>query len=279
MASVVYTSGWNGWNMQNVDGMTGSGALGTVVFDLDGVVYVDAHAVPGAGDALRWISDAGWHIVFATNNSTRTASAVLDNIEKRTGFRSPTANVVTSAMAAASWASTRYERVFVVGEPGLIETLEESGLTVVDDAPADCVIVGLDRDLSYAKIDTASRLIRGGAAFIATNTDATFPTMTGPAPGAGTIVSAVATASGVEPLACGKPHVPMLTLVREMIQGDSVWVVGDRPDTDLAMARRAGWTAVLVLTGVTSSEIGITTDHAPHHTLESIADLPDLLAT
>jgi 4-nitrophenyl phosphatase len=262
----------------NADGTTGGESLGTIVFDLDGVVYVDAHAVPGAGDALQAIADAGWHIIFATNNSTRTAATVRKNIEERTGFVSSEANVVTSAMAAASWAHARYQRIFVVGEPGLTQTLQDEGLTVVEDATADCVIVGLDRGLSYDKIDIASRLIRGGAAYIATNTDATFPTRTGLAPAAGSIVSAVTTASGVEPLACGKPHVPMLTLVREKIRGDSTWVVGDRPDTDLAMARRAGWNAVLVLTGVTSASTEITPDHAPHYTLESIAQLPALLS-
>ena len=259
------------------DGTTDGEPLGTIVFDLDGVVYVDNHAVPGAGAALQAIADAGWHIIFATNNSTRTAATVREHIRDRTGFDSPTADVVTSAMAAASWASTRYKRAFVVGEPGLKETLLEEGLTVVQDATADCVIVGLDRGLTYDKIDVASRLIRGGAAFIATNTDATFPTQTGLAPAAGAVVSAITTASGVEPLACGKPHVPMLALVRRKTRGDSVWVVGDRPDTDLAMGRRAGWTAVLVLTGVTSSETRITSDHAPHHTLPSIAELPKLL--
>lgn len=261
------------------DGTTDHAPLGTIVFDLDGVVYVDSYAVPGAGDALQAISQAGWHIVFATNNSTRTAATVREHIEHRTGFSSPTASVVTSAMAAASWARSRYERVFVVGEPGLVETLESSGLKIVQDATADCVIVGLDRNLSYGKIDIASRLIRDGAAFIATNTDATFPTQTGPAPGAGSIVASVTTASGVEPLACGKPHVPMLSLVREMVRGDSVWVVGDRPETDLAMARRAGWNAVLVMTGVTTPSTEITSDHAPHHTLPSIAELPALLET
>jgi HAD superfamily hydrolase (TIGR01450 family) len=264
--------------MVKMDGTTDGEPLGTIVFDLDGVLYVDSLAVPGAGAALQEISAAGWHVVFATNNSTRTVSTVLKHIEQRTGFSSPTASVVTSAMAAASWARTEHHRAFVVGEPGLRETLEDAGLTLVEDDTADCVIVGLDRDITYDKIDTASRLIRNGAAFIATNTDATFPTQTGPAPAAGSIVSAITTASGVEPLACGKPHVPMLSLVREMVRGSSVWVVGDRPDTDLAMARRAGWTAVLVLSGVTTPTTTISSDHAPHHTLASIADLPALLS-
>jgi ribonucleotide monophosphatase NagD (HAD superfamily) len=57
-----------------------------------------------------------------------------------------------------------------------------------------------------------------------------------------------------------------------------VWVIGDRPETDLAMARRAGWQAVLVLTGVTAASTKIPSDHAPHHTLASIAELPALLS-
>ena len=263
----------------STDGTTDSAPLGTVVFDLDGVVYVDAHGVPGAGDALAAIADAGWHIVFATNNSTRTAATVLEHIEQRTGFRSESAQVVTSAMAAASWVGGEHATAFVVGEPGLVDTIASAGITVVDGDDADCVVVGLDRQISYGTIDRASRLVRAGAAYIATNTDATFPTQTGPAPGAGSIVAAITTASGVDPIACGKPHVPMLALVREMIRGTDVWVVGDRPETDLAMARRAGWTAVLVLTGVTDDPSAITSDHAPHHIIDSIADLPRLLDT
>jgi 4-nitrophenyl phosphatase len=252
--------------------------MGTVVFDLDGVVYVDSDGVPGAGDALRAIEDAGWHLVFATNNSTKTPKTVLQHIEARTGFASDDASVVTSAMAAGRWAKAQHTRAFVVGEPGLTATLEDEGLTVVDDASADCVIVGLDRDITYNKIDFAAKLVRNGAAYIATNADATYPTQTGPAPGAGAIVAAVTTASGVQPVACGKPHVPMLSLVRDVVVGESIWVVGDRPETDLALARRAGWTAVLVLTGVTDVDTVISSDHAPHHTLKSIRDLPRLIS-
>ncbi len=265
--------------MMSTDGTSDSGPLGTMVFDLDGVVYVDTHGVPGAGAALEAIADAGWHIVFATNNSTRTAATVLDHIEQRTGFRTDTAQVVTSGMAAASWAKGVHARAFIVGEPGLVDTIAAAGITVVDDDTADCVIVGLDRQISYSTIDRASRLVRRGAAYIATNMDATFPTRTGPAPGAGSIVAAITTASGIDPIACGKPHVPMLALVREMVQGPDVWVVGDRPDTDLAMARRAGWTAVLAMTGVTDDPSTITSDHAPHHIIDSIADLPGLVGT
>ncbi len=261
------------------DGTPDPASLGTVVFDLDGVVYVDSHGVEGAGEALYALQHAGWHIVFATNNATRTPQAVLENIESRTGFRSPDADIVTSAMAASHWARQHHDRAFVVGEPGLVETLEQAGLTIVDDASAECVIVGLDRQISYAKLDAASRLIRNGATFIATNTDATFPTRSGPAPGAGAIVAAVHTASGVEAVACGKPADPMVALVRDKIKGPDILVVGDRPETDLAMARRAGWTAVLVLTGVTTPDTAIAPQHAPHATIPSIAELPALLAS
>ena len=263
--------------MMNMDATTRSSPMGTIVFDLDGVIYLDSDGVPGAGVALQAIADAGWHLVFATNNSTKTPEMVLEHIAARTEFSSETARVVTSAMAAARYVKGQHRRAFVVGESGLVSTIEDEGLEVVQDSTADCVIVGLDRGITYNKIDVAARLVRNGAAYIATNTDATYPTQTGPAPGAGSIVSAVTTASGIEPVPCGKPHLPMLTLVRDVLIGESIWVVGDRPETDLAMARRAGWNAVLVLTGVTNSSTVISSDHAPHHTLDSIRDLPSLL--
>jgi HAD superfamily hydrolase (TIGR01450 family) len=262
----------------DTDGTGVTGHKGTIVFDLDGVVYLGHVGIPGAGAALEAVSAMGWHLIFATNNSTRSPGAVLDRIEHLTGFRAEDVDVVTSGMAAAAWTARKHRRVFLVGEEGLRDTLTGAGLEIVDDDTAEAVIVGLDRGISYDSIATASRLVRNGATYVATNTDATFPTPSGPVPGAGSIVAAITTASGRAPISCGKPEEPMVDLVRSRVRGARVWVVGDRPETDLAMARRAGWSGVLVLTGVTNTETTIPADHTPDHTLESVSAVPALLA-
>ncbi len=260
----------------SVDGTANRDHIGTIVFDLDGVVYVGDQGVPGAAEALEAVRTMGWHVVFATNNSSRTASQVLEQIEHRTGYTAPHADVVTSGMAAGTWTARRHRSVFVVGEEGLRSTLVDAGLTVVDRG-ADAVVVGLDRSIDYATIADAARMVRDGATYVATNTDATFPTPSGPVPGAGAIVAAITTAAGCAPVACGKPNEPMIALIRERIRGDRVWVVGDRPETDIAMASTAGWTGALVLTGITAREDAIVPEHRPDHVVPSIADIPQLI--
>ncbi len=251
---------------------------GTVVLDLDGVLYLDKEGIPGAGEALSTLSSAGWDLVYATNNSTKTGDLAARHIYERTGFRADPAAAITSAMAAAAEICDEVATAAYVGAPSIESELEAVGVQVVelDDNP-EAVVVGLDRELSYDTVDRASRAIRAGARFIATNTDATYPTPEGPAPGAGMIVAAIATASGVEPLRCGKPYEPFADLIRHRVRPGTVVMVGDRPETDIALGRLLGWTTVLVLSGVTLDASDVPASLTPDHVIPTVADLPRLL--
>lgn len=228
----------------------------TVICDLDGVVYRGNVALPGAADALEVLDKAGFRVLFVTNNSSRTESQVADKLEALVRHRPDPDNVVTSARAAVSLVPDGLRKCLVVGGAGIREALESADLEVVaDDSAVDCVVVGLDRQFDYGKLDRAARAIRDGARFIATNVDPTFPAAEGRImPGAGSIVAAIQSASGVDPIVAGKPHKPITDLIRS--RGvDRAWVIGDRPDTDIAMAvDEPDWTSVLVLTGVTEAD-------------------------
>jgi len=150
------------------------------------------------------------------------------------------------------------------------------GIATETNTP-DAVVVGLDRALTYDRIAAAARALHNGAHFIATNTDATIPTPQGEMPGAGTIVAAIATASGKPYVACGKPHQPMLDLVNEKISADRVIMVGDRPETDIAFAKLAGWESVLSLTGVIQDPGTVPGRFTPDRVVQSIADLEGIL--
>jgi 4-nitrophenyl phosphatase len=253
---------------------------GTLIFDLDGVVYLGGHGVTGAGSALTELAATGWCVLFATNNSSATAQTVVDKIGRLTEFRADPSVVVTSGMAAAKLLGDRFGAVHVVGEQGLRETLTASGIRVVADAAAaDAVVAGIDFSLTYAKLDAASRAIAAGASFIATNTDATYPTPTGSAPGAGAIVSALETASGTTPTVVGKPHQPMIDLLADRLVVGPVWVIGDRPETDIAMAHIAGWKSILPLTGVVRARTELDGRPQPDVVVSSIADVPALVDT
>lgn len=251
---------------------------GTVVLDLDGVLYLDTQGIPGAGEALGEIASMGWRLLFATNNSSKTPRTVAEHIKDRTGFDASGSPAVTSSGSAARYVARRHTTAHVVGSPAIAAMLEDAGVSVSDGVEPGAVVVGLDRGLTYDSIDRAARLIRGGSEFVATNIDSTYPTPTGLSPGAGTIVAAIREASGIEPINCGKPTPIFLSLVEEKVAGDqNVWMVGDRPDTDIAMARAGGWTSVLTLTGVTDSAEGVPDRFRPDHVIPSIAALPRLL--
>lgn len=249
---------------------------GTVVCDLDGVVYLSSQAVEGGSEALGALRDAGFRILFCTNNSRRTPIEVSRRIHEVSGFRAEPDQVVSSAMAAAHLVAGECSHALVVGDKGIDHALREVGITVTEEwSEADLVVVGLDRDFSYERLANATRAVLGGARLVATNDDATFPTPDGQLPGAGAMVAALEKASGVKAEVAGKPFAPMRRLLRERIGEGQVWIVGDRPETDLAMGHAEGWTTVLVLSGVTTNTEGI--EPAPDHIIASLAGLPDLL--
>lgn len=232
---------------------------GNVICDLDGVVYRGREPVAGSAESLDRLCRAGWHVLFCTNNSSRTPEEVAARIRSISGFKATPDQVVTSAAAAARLLAGERPPTFVLGGEGVTQALLRGGIPVVSSAgEAEAVVVGLATDLTYEWLRQAANAVRNGARLIATNNDATYPAEDGFWPGAGAIVAAVEVASGVRAEVAGKPFAPMRDLLRELLQPGPVWVVGDRPDTDLDMAlAEPGWKSALVLTGVASSGDGM----------------------
>jgi 4-nitrophenyl phosphatase len=255
------------------------GNPGTLVVDLDGVMYVGSEGVPGAAAALERLQGQGWRVLFVTNNATKERRVAAEAIATRTGFPATEDQVLTSAYATARHLAGEVERVLVVGAPGLTATLQAEGIEVVTRfEDAEAVVVGLDPELTYDKLVEAALGVRAGARLVATNADATYPAPRGLYPGGGALVAALERATDVVAEVCGKPNEPMRKLVRAMVGLGPVVVVGDRPETDLALAGAEGWHRVLVMTGVTHDASGIPEEYAPDLVLASIAELPDVIA-
>ena len=228
-----------------------------LLFDLDGVLYRGDEPVPGAPETIGALRRAGARIVFLTNNSSRTPQQVSAKLGAM-GMPSPPEEVVTSATATADLLAARGGgTAFVMGGDGVVGALTDAGLQVLDGEPesVDLVVVGIDDDLTYARLRTACLLVHRGARFVATNADPTFP---GPRselwPGAGALVAAITTATGVEPEVVGKPHAPLFHAALHRAGGTNPLVIGDRLDTDIAGAAALGWDTLLVLSGVDTEE-------------------------
>ena len=250
--------------------------IGTVVCDLDGVVYLGEEGIAGVGEALAALQADGIQLLFVTNNSTNTPEDAAAKISRTVGFPARADSVVTSAAVTAARLRGQVQRALVLGATAIDEALRAEGIEVTTSwEAADAVVVGLDREITYDRLSGAAHAIRAGAAFYATNTDSTYPTPQGLLPGGGSIVAAVATAAGVEPIVSGKPHPPMTEHVAELATG-AILAVGDRANTDIAMARLGGWRSALVLTGVIKSLAEVGASEAPDLVVGSLAELVSL---
>ncbi|MEX1134816.1 MAG: HAD-IIA family hydrolase [Acidimicrobiia bacterium] len=226
-----------------------------VICDIDGVIYRGDRLLPGSDLALRRLRDAGVTVHFATNNSAKSPLTVSEKITRVTGVDIEPESIVTSSQAAVGLLGDDPGPVMVLGSEGIVAALSEAGIGLTEDpSVAKALLVGLDFDLTFERLTRAADAVRFGARFIATNTDPTFPVADGLLPGGGAIVAAVRATTGVEPEVAGKPNAPMRALLRAKGIRDA-WVIGDRVDTDIALARaEPDWTSILVLTGVTGPE-------------------------
>ena len=249
------------------------------LLDLDGVVYVGRDAVPGAPKALAAARRAGMRLAFVTNNAARPPAAVAEHLRSLSIAADPD-EVTTSSQAAAHYLADRLPsgaKVLVVGTTGLIEALRERGLQPVssaDDEPA-AVVQGYSPELSWQQLAEGAVAIRAGALWVATNLDPTVPSPRGPLPGNGSLVAALRHATGVTPVATGKPDP---TMHRESVQrsgAHSPIVVGDRLDTDIEGAAAAGCPSLLVLSGVTTARelLAAVPEHRPDYLAMTVAGL------
>lgn len=225
------------------------------LLDLDGVVYVGPAAVPGAREHLLQAQASGMRLAYVTNNASRTPETVAAHL-RELGFPAPPESVVTSAQAAARVMAGLVPAgspVLVVGGAGLRQALLERELRPVsslDDEPV-AVVQGFSPDIGWALLAEGAYALERGLPWVASNTDLTIPTPRGRAPGNGTLVEVLRLATGRTPVVAGKPEPPMHAEAVARTGSSAPLVVGDRLDTDIEGANRAGVPSLLVFTGVT----------------------------
>jgi 4-nitrophenyl phosphatase len=238
-------------------------SIQSLIIDIDGVLWRGDKALPGVAEFFSFLQSHRIGFVVVTNNATRTPESLLARLASLSVGVSPT-QILTSAKAAALYLRQRLQtgsRVLVVGEDGLLDALRREGFAaepadIDDPGPSNAVVVGLDRGFTYRKLQGASKAIRSGAFFVATNTDTTIPSDNELLPGAGAIVAAVQTAASATPTVIGKPYRPMFDAALELLQAprDRTAMLGDRLDTDIQGAKDIGLATILVMTGVTTPE-------------------------
>ncbi|MEV1130805.1 HAD-IIA family hydrolase [Agromyces sp. NPDC049794] len=254
--------------------------IDAVFADLDGVVYAGHGAIPHAVESLNR-TRATHAVGYITNNASRSDASVARHLAEL-GLDVTPDDVVTSPQAAMRLLEGRVDPgalVFVVGGEGIVAELEKRGYRVTrsaDDSPA-AVVQGFAPEVGWRELAEASFALNAhggphaatpGIPWIATNMDWTIPVARGIAPGNGTLVSAVHTAVGRLPVVAGKPETPIFEEAKRRFGAERPLVVGDRLDTDILGANRAGMTSALVLTGI---------DHAKQVLAADATSRPDFI--
>jgi len=251
------------------------------LLDLDGTVYLGKRLITGAAEAIETLRARGRRIVFLTNKPLYSRQ---EYAKKLATFGIPTKedDVISSSYVLARYLADRAPgaRVYAIGEPPLLAELEQARLSLCDDPERiEYVVAAFDRTFDYRKLNIGFQAIRRGAHFVATNPDRTCPVDGGELPDAAGVIAALEATTGKQvEIAVGKPspYIVSVALDRLGVPREQCAVVGDRLETDIRMAKAAGLTAILTLTGVTSRADLTSSKIEPNYVIESIAALTDL---
>lgn len=252
------------------------------ILDVDGTIVLGDESIPGAGDAVAALRDAGLELLLFSNNPTKRQDHYAERLGSH-GIEIAPSRFLTAATVTAEFLADHYadDDLLVIGEPGLMDLLRERNLDIgaAPDA-ADAVVASIDRKFDYDRLTDALWALDDDVDYLGTDPDVTIPVEDRLVPGSGAILGAISAATDREPdRILGKPADAAIeaALDRLGVPAESVLVVGDRLDTDIAMGERAGMTTAVVLTGVTDRDDVAASDVAPDHVLESIGEVEGLL--
>jgi 4-nitrophenyl phosphatase len=235
----------------------------SLIIDMDGVLWRENAPIGDLPKIFSRIRERGLKFVFATNNGTRTPEQYAHRLSEF-GVSVDAHQVVTSALGVAQMIKGKIPdgaSVFVIGGDGVKIALQEQGFKIASVETAEsaqAVVMGIDREINFAKMREATLLVRRGVPFYATNPDKTFPTPRGEIPGAGAWIAVIVTATGIEPTFAGKPFPFLMEMALERLgtKKEETLVIGDRLETDIAAGQAVGCPTALVLSGVSTREQG-----------------------
>lgn len=263
-----------------------------LIIDMDGVLWHGEQPLAGLKTFFQLLRDKQLPFILATNNAGMTQDEYVAKLA-RMGVTVAHSEILTSSMATALYLAQHHNpaetRVFVIGTEGARKPLLNQGFTLTGlyeintaetpNSGANIVVCGLDKEISWDKLATATLNIRAGAKFVGTNADVTLPTERGITHGNGAILAALQAATDVAPIVVGKPEAIMYQQAIELlgVEEAETIAIGDRMNTDILGAVNAGIRSLLVLTGISTREEVASLDYKPTWILEDIQELTEKL--
>ncbi|AGM98573.1 TIGR01457 family HAD-type hydrolase [Streptococcus iniae] len=243
------------------------------LIDLDGTIYMGKDPIPAGKAFIESLQAKELPYLLVTNNTTRTPEMIQEMLLKQFNIETPLKSIYTATMATVDYMNdmNRGKTAYVIGETGLKSAISAAGYQEDKETPA-YVVVGLDTQLTYDMLATATLAIEKGALFIGTNPDLNIPTERGLLPGAGTLVALLEAATRVKPVFIGKPNAIIMNKALEIldIKRQDALMVGDNYLTDIMAGIQNDIATLLVTTGFTKPEEVATLPIQPDYVLKSL---------
>lgn len=243
------------------------------LIDLDGTIYQGKNRIPAGERFIKRLQEKGHPYLLVTNNTTRTPEMVQDMLSKQFNVETGIETIYTATMATVDYMNdmNRGKTAYVIGETGLKSAIAAAGYVEELENPA-YVVVGLDSQVTYDMLATATLAIQKGALFIGTNPDLNIPTERGLMPGAGALNALLEAATRVKPVFIGKPNAIIMNKSLEVlgVKRSEAVMVGDNYLTDIMAGIQNDIATILVTTGFTRPEEVPTLPVQPDHVLSSL---------
>ena len=243
------------------------------LIDLDGTIYRGSEPIPAGRRFVEQLQARQIPFLFLTNTTTKTPETVANRLANEFSIHVGPETVYTATLATIDYLNdaNKGKKVYVIGEPGLIEPILAAGYVWEEETP-DYVVVGLDTDVTYEKFVVATLAIQKGATFIGTNPDKNIPTERGLLPGAGSVIAMIEASTQQKAIYIGKPEAIIMEKAVETLgmEKANVLMVGDNYTTDILAGINNGIDTLLVLSGFTQKADVPTLPVPPTYLVDSL---------
>ena len=227
-----------------------------LLIDMDGVIYQGDNLIPGADNFISRVLKENIPFMFMTNNSQRTRIDAVRKLQKL-GINVTENHVYTSAMATGKFLASQIPKgtAYVLGEGGLLSSLHENGISLVNTDP-DFVVLGEGRNFTLEMVQRAVDMILAGAKFVITNCDPSPKKKGWDNLGIAATSAMIEEATGIKAFVVGKPSPVMMRSARKALglETAETTIIGDTMATDIRGGVQMGYKTILVLSGITKKE-------------------------